>query len=86
MSGRTYDYLRLRCDCCGRYMTASPGASFIEVPEIEDGYPGDERSRCPTCTRQHGPCVPWRSIVRAEMVCWTIPEPAEVEATVEPAP
>lgn len=44
-----------RCDCCGRFVIPeSPGSSWVNVP-YSDVSMGDERERCASCTKKHGP-------------------------------
>ena len=43
-----------RCDCCGMFVKpGAEGGSWVMVPGT-DWNAGDERERCPACTKKHG--------------------------------
>ncbi len=48
----------LKCDRCGQFMKPESGASWVRVPATDiPGDYGDERDRCKSCTKNHGPAV-----------------------------
>jgi len=44
-----------KCDACGRFHAMTEGASWIAIPATDiPGEYGDERTRCKSCTENHG--------------------------------